>query len=130
MRWHPYKVRRDPGFRLNLIDITVLCGMCLLSWLGREAFADHYLYLLPVYVGISFFSFCNVFRIGNRLEPVWYVPFLALTLYGLTKPEIFWLLVLGVCEPLRIGLVVYRISKGNYVGAFYRSRGEKGAGNE
>lgn len=123
MRWHPYKISREPGFRLNMIDIMVLSIVCLLSWLGREAFSDHYLYLIPVYVGISFFLFCNVIRIGNRLEPIWYIPFIALTLYGLTRPELYWVLVLGVCEPLRVGLVIYRLRQGNYVGAFYRQLG-------
>lgn len=121
MRWHPYKIRREPGFRLNMIDIMVLSIIGLLSWLAREPFSAHYLYLIPIYVGSSFFLFCNVFRIGNRLEPLWYIPFMVLTLYGLIQqPEAYWLLVLGVCEPLRVGLIVYRVRQGHYVGAFYR----------
>jgi len=120
MRWHIYKSRHEPGFRLNLIDIMVLVSVCLLSWFGREIFSDHYLYLIPVYIGVSFFLFCSVFRIGNRLEPIWYIPFILLTLYGLTRPEIYWLLVLAICEPLRVVLVVYHIRRGKHVGAFYR----------
>jgi len=108
---------------LNLIDIAILISVSLLSWFGSDAFSDHYLYLIPIYVGFSFFLFCNVFRIGNRLEPIWYVPFVLLTLYGLARPEIYWLLILGVCEPLRIALILYRIRKGDYVGAFYNQLG-------
>jgi len=116
-------VRHEAGFRLNLVDIMLLTVVGLLSWFGREAlsdpFAEHHQYLIPVYVGLSFFLCCNVFRIGNRLEAIWYIPFVGLSLYGLTRPDIYWLLVLGVCEPLRAMLVAYRISKGNYAGAFY-----------
>ncbi len=119
MRWHTYKVEREPSFRLTLVDLTVLALIALLSWFGREVFVEHHLYLLPVYVGLSFFTFCNVFRIGNALEAFWYVPFVVLTLYGLTRPEIFWPLILGVCEPLRVALVVYRVRRGQYVGVFH-----------
>lgn len=120
MRWHIYKSRHEPGFRLNMVDIAMLVSVSLISWYAGQAFADHYLHLIPLYVGLSFFFFCNIVRIGNHLEPFWYVPFVLLTLYGLTRPEIYWLLVLGVCEPIRVALVIYRIRQGNYKGAFYR----------
>jgi len=35
--------------------------------------------LLPAYLGLTFFLFCNVFRVGNRLEIFWCVPFLPYT---------------------------------------------------
>ncbi len=120
MRWHTHGICHEPGFRLSLIDLLMLVSVGLLSWLGRDAFTAHFIYLIPVYVGGSFFLFCNVFRIGNRLEACWYIPFVALSLYGLTRPDLYWLLVLGVCEPLRILLVIYRLRKGGYVGIFYR----------
>ena len=36
---------------------------------------DSNMYWLPPYVGLSFFLFCNVFRIGSRMEIFWYMPF-------------------------------------------------------
>jgi hypothetical protein len=124
MKWHIYKVSREPGFRLNMIDIIVVLLVFLLTLYARPIFLDNFLYLLPAYVALSFFLFCNVFRIGNKLEPFWYIPFMLLTLYGLTRPDIFWLLVLGVCEPLRIGLIIYHIRNRKYVGAFYGQLGK------
>jgi len=124
MRWHLYRVRHEPGFRLNAIDITLLVGVCFLSWLGRGYFSDHYLYLIPAYAGLSFFLFCNVFRIGNHIEAVWYLPFVVLSIYGLQRPGIYWPLVLGLCEPLRVALIVYRVRKGGYVGILYRKTGK------
>jgi len=118
MRWHLYRPPHEPGFRLTLVDIVLLGGAFLLSWSGKGAFSDNSLFLIPGYVGLSFFLFCNVFRIGNRLEAFWYLPFAVLSIYGLQQPEIYWLLVLGICEPLRGALICYRIRKGGYVGIF------------
>ena len=120
MRWHLYRPRHEPGFRLTMIDIMVLGMVCLLCWLGKEAFSGHHIYLIPLYVGFSFFLFCNVIRIGNQLEVFWYIPFVVLSIYGLNRPEIYWALVLSVCEPLRGALIIYRLRQGNYVGVFYR----------
>lgn len=108
-----------------MIDIMVLVSVCLLSRFAREAFSDHYLYLIPIYVGISFFLFCNIFRIGNKLEIVWYIPFVLLTLHGMTDTDNYWLIVLAVCEPIRFALIACRLRKGKYVGAFYRQAGHQ-----
>ncbi|MBW2193044.1 MAG: hypothetical protein JRF27_04555 [Deltaproteobacteria bacterium] len=79
-----------------------------------------FFFLVPLYVGLSFFMFCNLFRIGNRLESVWYVPFVIITLICLNRPDIYWKRILIICEPLKIGLVIYRIKKGGYTGIFYK----------
>jgi hypothetical protein len=76
---------------------------------------------LPIYIGGSFFLFCNVFRIGNKLEPYWYITFLVITLALIQKPALYWPVMLGICEPLKFGLIVYRIRQPNYVGIFSRA---------
>lgn len=120
MRWLTFEIQREPGFRLNLLDLMLISVLIAASAAWYAVFPDQYLYLLPLYVGGSFFLFCNVFRIGNRMEVPWYVTFVALTVYGFTQPTFPWLLVLVVCEALKWFLIAYRIRKGPYIGAFHR----------
>jgi len=79
------------------------------------------IYWVPPYMGLSFFLLCNIFRIGNRLEPWWYVPFFATAIYCLLVQDIvlFWWLVLLILEPLKWGLIVYHILRRHYHGAFH-----------
>ena len=117
MKWFTFDVQKEPGFRFNLTDmLLILCLIlisCLFYWLSPI-----YYYLLPLYVGFSFFLFCNVFRIGNNLERIWYIPFIMITILTFNRPDLYWKLILLICEPLKIGLILYRIIKGPYRGAF------------
>ncbi len=125
MKWLTFRVQKAPGFRFNLTDLGLLLILlavaAALYWYvpGRSLFA------IPLYVGLSFFLFCNVFRIGNKLEPIWYVPFSVLAVYGVCTLDLrlFWLLLLCVIEPLKWGLITYRIVKGPYWGVFYEKVG-------
>ena len=120
MRWLTFEIQREPGFRLNLLDLILISVLIAASAAWYAVFPDQYLYLLPLYVGGSFFLFCNVFRIGNRLEVPWYVTFVAFTVYGFAQPTFPWLPLLVVCEVLKWFLIAYRICKGPYVGAFHQ----------
>ena len=120
MKWLTFEIQREPGFRFNLIDLMLIAALVAASALWYAVFPDQHLYLLPLYVGASFFLFCNVFRIGNRMEPPWYLCFVALTVYGIAQPEFPWLLLLAVCESLKWALIGYRIWRGPYHGAFHR----------
>ncbi len=120
MKWLTFEIQREPGFRFNLIDLTLMAALLATSASWRALFPEKHLYLLPLYVGSSFFLFCNVFRIGNHLEPPWYLTFVALTAYGFMQPEFPWLLLLTVCEALKWTLILYRMRRGPYVGAFRR----------
>jgi len=120
MKWLTFSVQREPGFRINLTDLLLITALVTASIGWHAHFPEQHLYLLPLYVGGSFFLFCNVFRVGNRVEPPWYIAFVLLVLYGFSQPEFPWLLLLTVCEPLKWGLIAYRIRRGPYVGAFYR----------
>lgn len=97
---------------LTLIGIAIGIYMLLP---GSSAF------LIPLYVGLSFFLFCNVFRIGNRLEPIWYVPLVIVAAGSILCQNltVFWLLVAGLLEPLKWILIAYRIWKGPYRGVFH-----------
>ncbi len=123
MKWRTFEVqRREPGFRLNLTDLIFIalllslgCGLYLFEMpLGLVA--------LVLYLGLSFFLFCNVFRIGNKLEAWWYPPFVLVAGWGVgwQQLEPMWWIILCVLEPWKWLLIAYQIRSGNYVGAGYR----------
>jgi phosphoglycerol transferase MdoB-like AlkP superfamily enzyme len=115
-RFLTFKIQKEPGFRLNLIDIGLIACLILVTWLLYPIFQEGWLFLLPLYIGLSFFLFCNVFRIGNWLEPFWYIPF-TIALFFLNKqPEILWWLILLVFEPLKVILIAYSMKRGDYRG--------------
>ena len=116
-----FKVKKAPGFRFNLTDLGLIL-ILLATAVGLYWYLpDCSLFAIPLYVGLSFFLFCNVFRIGNRLEPFWYIPFFLLAAYGTytLNMRLFWLLMLCLMEPLKWILIVYRIKKGPYWGVLY-----------
>ena len=118
MKWLTFEVQRTPGFRFNLIDLLFILGLCATAAGTYFFLPDDSLWLIPIYLGISFFLFCNVFRIGNRLESIWYVPFTLAAIYGVCAQDLrsFWIAVACVLEPLKWVLIAYRIKKGQYVG--------------
>ena len=123
MNWLTFKIQQEPGFRFNLADFGFIVFLCALSALLLNQLPDKSLFWIPLYLGLSFFLFCNVFRIGNRLEPFWYIPFTivaAACLYTLNLP-LFWWLVLLFLEPLKWALIIYRIKAGQYRGVFYQN---------
>ena len=124
MKWLTFEIQREPGFRLNLIDLGLLACVAGITIGLRAWIPGSVLVWLPLYVAFSFFLFCNVFRIGNRLEVLWYVPFVAIVLGTFRRPELLWPVVLSVCEPLRILLIVARLRRGNYRGIFCRGTSE------
>jgi len=123
MRLRLFSTQREPGFRLSLQDLLVLAALGGASAWMRRSVPVHGLWLLPAYVGVSFFLFCNVFRVGNRTEAFWYVPFVVSVAAGLAQPDRLWWIVLGVCEPIRVAVILYRVLKGPYVGIFSRRTG-------
>ena len=87
-----------------LIYIIVLCA----------AFGLHLLmpgtlyFLVPLYIGMTFYIFCNVFRVGNAPEAVWYTVFIAVTLFAFHRPRLYLLLILLLCVPLQAGIIIWR----------------------
>ena len=122
MRWRIFKIQREPGFRLNGFDLAFLMLLAGISWVLWRAAPEASFWGLPLYLGGSFFQFCNVFRIGNRLEALWYVPFVVIAGYGLGTNDLerFWWFVVMVLEPIKWGLVAYRVLHGPYRGIGYR----------
>jgi hypothetical protein len=118
MKWLTFEVQKDPGFRLNLIDAVFVAVLCAISAGVYVLLPDESLWLVPLYLGLSFFLFCNVFRIGNRLEAIWYIPFIATAVYSVYTQDLIllWVAVACILEPLKWALILYRVKKGPYVG--------------
>jgi len=129
MKWQTFEIQRTPGFRFNLIDVGLITFLCGVSAGAYSFFPETSIYGIPLYVGYSFFLFCNVFRIGNRLEPYWYVPFACVAIYGIATLDLrlFWWIVLAVLEPWKWVLIGYAFKRGRYRGIFYEraSLGQK-----
>lgn len=125
MKWRTFEVQREPGFRLNLTDLifialllSVSCALYLIEMpVGLVA--------LVLYLGLSFFLFCNVSRIGNKLEAWWYLPFILVAGWGVgwQQLETMWWGILCVLEPWKWLLIAYHIRSGRYVGAGYQRLG-------
>jgi hypothetical protein len=47
--------------------------------------------------------------------------FLAVAAIGMQRPEILWVLVLGVCEPLKLALILHRMRARDYHGVFHNA---------
>lgn len=125
MKWLTFEVQTTPGFRFNLTDAAFLVVLSTLTGAIYYLMPDDVLWALPLYIGLTFFLFCNVFRIGNRLESVWYIPFTLVTIASIYCQDVttFWLIVAFVFEPLKWLLIAYRIIKGPYDGMGFRRFG-------
>ncbi len=122
MKWLTFEIQREPGFRFNLIDLLLILALLAITYGLYRAAPDSHFVWLPLYVGASFFLFCNVFRIGNRMEVFWYLPFVVVVLCVHGRPEIFWPAVLLICEPLKIVLIAVCVVRGRTRGIFRRDR--------
>ena len=124
MKWLTFEIQHSPGFRLNLTDIIFSLFLFGLSGWLYFSFPGASLYGLPLYLGFSFFLFCNVFRIGNRLEIYWYLPFLGIAMICLYTMDLklLWILIIVILEPIKVFLIVYHIVKGPYVGILSNNR--------
>ena len=121
MKWLTFKIQKEPGFRFNMIDLILISFLILISVITYRLLPGTGYYFLPLYIGLTFFLFCNIFRIGNKLEIFWYVPFVIITILFFHRPDIYWKVLLPVCETLKVVLIVYRIIKGPYEGVFCKN---------
>ena len=120
MKWLTFKTQLEPGFRINLNDIILLIISAAFTAMLYFFSSERGLFLLPLYIGSTFFLFCNVFRIAWWHEIVWYVPFILTAYYAILHVENFWLVILFIFEPLKVALIIYSMKKGPYVGWLYR----------
>ena len=122
MKWLTFKIQKQAGFRFNLIDSLLILATFILSLSLYKYTPKITLYLIPLYLVFSFFLFCNVFRIRNKLEVTWYIPFTLLSISAVYQFDFsfFWYGVVFILEPVKWSLIIYTIKSGSYVGAFYK----------
>lgn len=71
-----FKRQKEAGFRINLVDIIFILLLFLFSWYIYSLVQSYaFLYLLPLYIGFTFFLFCNVFRVSSKTEIIWTIYF-------------------------------------------------------
>ena len=118
MKWLTFEIQRSAGFRFNLIDLGLIAFLLAIAWGLHGALPNLNIYWVPLYLGSSFFLFCNVFRIGNRLEPFWYLPFFLVSVYCLNLQDLerFWLLVAWLLEPIKWALILLNFRRPGYHG--------------
>ena len=119
-KWLTFRLQRGPGFHVNLTDLMFLMVLTTISYVIYSFTTEGYFFLLPLYIGFTFFLFCNVFRIGRRLERFWYVPFTLVAIYCLYNMVNFWFIVLCIFEPLKVILILCGIIRRPYRGAFHK----------
>jgi len=124
MKWLTFKIQKKAGFRFNLIDLSLILFLLLVAWLFYDNAPETGLHYFPIYLGFTFFTFCNVFRVGNRIEPIWYLPFGVMMLWSLYRMEVAWGTILAIFVPLQVALILYRIIRGPYVGIMYERVGK------
>lgn len=120
MKWLTFEVQRSSGIRFNITDFIFIIATVFLSLFIYDKTSIASLAIIPLYLVFSFFLFCNIFRIGHKLEIFWYIPFTILALFCLyiLNLDFFWSGVLYILEPLKWLLILYKIINGPYFGIF------------
>ena len=114
------KVKKEAGFRMNIIDV-VFIGL-----LGSASYyiytilgSSENLYLLPLYVGFTFFLFCNVFRLRTKEELIWTLSFLITALVTFKLFHTHWVAItLGLSSLFQAVLIGLAIGSDGYHGVF------------
>ena len=113
-----FDVQKEKGFRINLVDILFIAlligsSVYIYTQLGNLG----YYFLLPLYVGFSFFLFCNVFRLKTRDEMIW--TFLFLTIVSITFehfPNSWVIYTIGASFVIQAVLIVFHVGSEGYRG--------------
>lgn len=104
------------GFRLSPSDLIILILGLGASIFGRDFLADYA--VLPAFVVLHFFLFCNVFRIARNLELIWTAVFIVnffVTTTLLGKPP---LIAMAAQIPITIAVIAREIMHLRYHGIF------------
>jgi len=113
-----FKVQKEKGFRISIVDVVfilllIASSVFIYTYLGDLG----YYFLLPLYVGFSFFLFCNVFRLRTKDEMIW--TFLFLTIVGVTFnlfPNNWVIYTISSSFIIQVVLVVLHVGSEGYRG--------------
>jgi len=122
-----FKVKKEAGFRINFVDMLFITLLIFASYyLHTELGNQENLYLLPLYVGFTFFLFCNVFRLRTKEELIWTLFFLVSSFMSFSFFHESWvLLTFFLSSLLQVVLIGLAISSDGYRGIFANPKREQ-----
>ena len=114
------KVKKEAGFRINLVDIIFIGLLGSTSYYLYTVLGDKdNLYLLPLYMGFTFFLFCNVFRLRTKEELIWTLFFLLSASITFNFFYAHWVAItLGLSSLLQAILIGFAVGSDGYRGIF------------
>jgi len=114
------KVKKEAGFRINIVDIIFIGLLGYASYYLYTVLGDKdNLYLLPLYVGFTFFLFCNVFRLRTKEELIWTLFFMLSAFITFNFFYANWVAItLGLSSLLQAILIGLAIGSDGYRGVF------------
>ena len=114
------KVKKEVGFRINLVDIIFITLLTSVSYyLYTILGSSENLYFLPLYVGFTFFLFCNVFRLRTKDELMWTLFFLLSSFVTYNFFHTHWVVItLGLSSLIQSVLIGLAIGSSGYRGVF------------
>lgn len=120
MKFQIFKVQKEAGFRINLVDILFI--MLLISasmFIYKEIGSLDNIYLLPLYIGFTFFLFCNVFRLTTKYELIWTLVFSVVTAISFHYFSDNWVLItIGVSSFVQFVEIILHLRSDDYHGVF------------
>ena len=122
MNFQIFKVQKEAGFRINLVDILFIMLLIGASiFIHKEIGYLDNIYLLSLYVGFTFFLFCNVFRLTTKYELIWTLIFALVTAISFHFFYENWvLLTIGVSSFVQLVEIVLHLRSDAYRGVFSR----------
>jgi len=114
------KVKKEAGFRINLVDILFISLLIFSSYyLYNLLGSTENLYILPLYVGFTFFLFCNVFRLRTKDEFLWTLFFLLVSTITFNFFRENWVFTsMGLSSFFQFIEIVINVRSKGYKGVF------------
>ena len=109
----------QPGFRLGALDVVVLLVGAVAAGLAFKVQSAPA--AIPSYVILTFFLYCNVFRIRRSSELIWAGAFTLLASVRLYLGQPEWPTVFAAGIALTIALIAVEMKHPSYHGIFWRS---------
>ena len=115
-----FKITKKTSY---LMDAVFILSILFVSFAIYDYIGNYQkLYLIPIYIGFSFFLFSNIFKLSNKQESLWYTPTIVIFLYSIFcySLENLWILIFYISVPIQISLITYHIYSDTYNGIFLK----------
>lgn len=122
----PLISKNKSGFRLSLVDLTLIFSACFLTYLYPPDFnnilkLENLFSYLILYIVFNFFLFCNVFRVRTKYELCW----LSSATINILLCLFYYqnLIVFFISQTTLTSIAIYcEIKSDNYHGIFCKSK--------